>query len=101
MERKDFIKLMDSKRIYSRFSGHIIKFVDEITEDMWKDDKGVYSDGMTLCDGIENVEDDIQQMYCIMKDGSCYNMEDFYSDFGAYEDGDEFYNNVNELIADR
>ena len=46
-------------------------------------------------------KNDIQQMYCIMKDGSCYNMEDFYSDFGAYEDGDEFYNNVDELIADR
>ena len=101
MERKDFIELMNTKKIYSRFSDTIVTFVEEITEDMWNDENGVYSDGMTLYDGIGNVQDDIQQMYCKTKKGNYHNMEDFYSAFGAYVDMDEFYNNVKEIIADR
>ena len=46
---------------------------------------GVYSDGMTLIDGIDHCEDDISQMYFVLKSGGVANCEDFYEEYGAYD----------------
>ena len=44
-------------------------------------------DGLELYDGIEGVEDDIQQMHSFTKDGVVVNLEDYYTDNGAFDDG--------------
>lgn len=98
-EKINLIEIMNGKKIYSRFSDKLVTFVDEITDSMSED--GVYSDGMSMIDNIEGVEDDISGMYCIMKDGTQYNMEDFYEEFGAFEGDSDFPNNIVNLIADR
>lgn len=92
---------MNRKKIYSRISDKLITFVEEITTEMYETEFGVFSDGINLIDNIANCEDDIQSMYCITKDGSYYNMEDFYSDYRMYDNKDAFFTIVEELIANR
>ena len=46
----------------------------------------VLFDGLDLFDGIEGVEDDIQQMTAFTKDTESFNLEDYYTDNGAFED---------------
>ena len=46
----------------------------------------VLFDGIMLFDGIEGVEDDIQQMNSFTKDGERVNLEDYYTDNGAFDD---------------
>ena len=46
----------------------------------------VLFDGMMLYDGIEWIEDDIQQMNSVTKDGERVNLEDYYTDNGAFDD---------------
>ena len=47
----------------------------------------VLFDGLELYDGIEGVEDDIQQMHSFTKDGAVVNLEDYYTENGAFDDG--------------
>lgn len=68
---------------------------------MYEEDNGIFSDGITLIDNEEEVEKDIAGMYCIMKDGRPYNLEDFYADFGAFSNARSFQKNIVNLIADR
>lgn len=98
-ERDKFIELLNKKRVFSRFSDFPVTFVDDIDE--LEEEKGVFSDGLNLLDNIEEAEDDIQQMYFVLKDGSFYNCQDFYSDFGAYEEGDKFIKNIEKYVMDR
>lgn len=96
----DNILLMNSKKVYSSFSNELITFVkslDSITEDA----KGVFSDGVNLVDCIADVQDDIQKMYFVMKDGSIENCEDFYFKHGAYEKDSNFIEDIKNLVADR
>lgn len=95
----EMIKIMNTKQIYSIETGKLITFYSQITDEMYENTPTPFSDGLTLIE--DDFEDDISQMYCIMKDGSSYNMEDFYSDFGAFEKSDRFLKNVISLIADR
>ena len=46
----------------------------------------VLFDGIMLYDGIEGVEDDIQQMNSFTKDGERVNLEDYYTENGAFDD---------------
>lgn len=46
----------------------------------------VLFDGLNLFDGIEGIEDDIQQMTSYTKDGCIVNLEDYYTDSGAFDD---------------
>ena len=39
-----------------------------------------------LYDGIEGIEDDIQQMNSFTKDGERVNLEDYYTENGAFDD---------------
>ena len=97
----DIIGLLNTKKIYSRFSNKPIVFVEEITQDIIDKGQGVYSDGMTLLDFVEDAEDDISNMYCVLKTGHFYNMEDFYAEYGAFEDAEVFFENLKNLIADK
>lgn len=97
----NLVELMNGKQIYSIYTSKLVTFVDEITEEMCKLKTGVYSDGMTLIDNEGNAEKDIAGMYCNMKDGSIHNMEDFYAEFGAFDNASRFAKNVVNLIADR
>ena len=54
-----------------------------------------------MIDHVGNLEDGIQEMYCILKDGCCYNMEDFYAEHHAFDDGKTFYKENENLIADK
>ena len=45
----------------------------------------VLFDGIWLYDGIDGIEDDIQQMHSITKDGIIVNVEDYYSGNGAFD----------------
>lgn len=97
----DFTALMNSKKIYASDSDMLVTFVDEITDELLQIKDCVFCDGMTVLDNIGDYEDDIQSLYCIMKDGQEYCMQEFYTDFGAYEDREVFLNNIINLIADR
>jgi hypothetical protein len=97
---KELLNVLNRKEIYSVESNEPVVFVNDIyNESLSKDN--VYSDGLNMIDYIADFEDDISMMYCILKNGGICNMEDFYSDNGAFDDFDTFFKNVKELIADR
>ncbi len=97
---KELLNVLTRKEIYSVESNEPVVFVNDIyNESLSKDN--VYSDGLNMIDYIADFEDDISMMYCILKNGGICNMEDFYSDNGAFDDFDTFFKNVKELIADR
>lgn len=98
----NLLEVLNGKKVYSRFSNRLVTFVEDITDEMYEEEDGVYSTGVyTMIDNIEGIEDDCSGMYCKMKDGSTYNMEDFYAEFGAYDKNSNFPENVMNLIADR
>jgi hypothetical protein len=97
---KELLNVLTRKEIYSVESNEPVVFVNDIyNESLSKDN--VYSDGLNMIDYIADFEDDISMMYCILKNGGICNMEDFYSDNGAFDDFDTFFKNVKELIAYR
>lgn len=104
MEKKEFIELLNTKRIYSSFSDEPVIFLEDISSDEAKaklEADKVYSDGMFIIDNVEDVEDDIQRMYCRLKDGSTAVLEDFYSQHGAYSDTTEFIDAIRDLMMDK
>jgi hypothetical protein len=100
-EKIDMVAIMNGKKIFSNYSGELVVFVKRIAKKHEKDPKGVYSDGVTLIDNIGDAEADISHMHCLLKNGGAYNIEDFYAEYGAFDEGDVFSQNVMELIADR
>ena len=46
-------------------------------------------------------EDDISQMHGILRSGDPINMQDFYSWFGAWEDGNRFEKMLSVLLKNR
>jgi hypothetical protein len=97
---KELLNVLTRKEIYSVESNEPVVFVNDIhNESLSKDN--VYSDGLNMIDYIADFEDDISMMYCILKNGGICNMEDFYTDNGAFDDFDTFFKNVKDLIADR
>lgn len=97
---EDIYSLMNQKEIYSRLSGKRVVFVSHLTNEHYAVKDGVFCDGINLIDNIEDVEDDISQMYCNFKDGGGCNMQDFYSMYGAYRKGNAFIENIKKLIQD-
>ena len=76
----------------SNISGMPATVVEKLPEEIVEGE--VLFDGMMLYDGIEGIEDDIQQMNSVTKDGERVNLEDYYTDNGAFdEDG------MNRFIA--
>lgn len=96
----ELVELLNKKKIYSRFSGKLVNFIDLFDECLSKGE-GVWSDGMFMIDFYEEVEDDIQQMMCEYKCGRYYTLEEFYSMHHAYRNSKKFLEDIERLIKDR
>lgn len=75
--------VIKDKVFFSCFSNEMAIVVEEMPEEC--EDGKVYFDGMTLIDGIEGVEDDIQQVYSYTEYGKKVNLEEYYSENRAYD----------------
>lgn len=84
---------------FSNFSGEMTEVVNELPEQIA--DGKVLFDGMVLYDGIEGVEDDIQQVHSYTKNGFVVNLEDYYTENGAFEDDrkDRFLTAIDNLMT--
>lgn len=76
--------VIKDKIFLSNISGMPATVVEKLPEEIVEGE--VLFDGMMLYDGIEGIEDDIQQMNSFTKDGERVNLEDYYTDNGAFED---------------
>ena len=85
--KRRIFDVIKDKIFFSNFSGEMAEVVKEMPEQMAVGK--VLFDGIMLLDGIEGVEDDIQQMHSYTKDGFKVNLEDYYTENGAFEDDGE------------
>ena len=81
---KAFHETIKDKVFFSNFSEEMAKVVEKLPAEIVPGE--VLFDGLRLFDGIEGVEDDIQQMHSFLKDGTIVNLEDYYTDNGAFDD---------------
>ena len=83
----------------SNFSGMPATVVEKLPEEIVESE--VLFDGMMLYDGIEGIEDDIQQMNSVTKDGERVNLEDYYTDNGDFDDDgmDRFITALERLMT--
>ena len=72
------------KIFLSNISGMPVDVVEKLPDQIL--DGKVLFDGIMLFDGIEGIEDDIQQMTSFTKDKVMVNVEDYYTENGAFED---------------
>ena len=77
-------EIIQDKIFLSNISGNPVEVVEKLPEEIVPGK--VLFDGLMLFDGIEGIEDDIQQMNSFTKDGERVNLEDYYTDNGAFED---------------
>ena len=82
--RKRIHEIIQDKIFSSNISGNPVEVVEKLPEEIVPGK--VLFDGLMLFDGIEGIEDDIQQMNSFTKDGERVNLEDYYTDNGAFED---------------
>lgn len=82
--RKVIFETIKDKSFYSNISGKLVEVVEDLPEEIVPGK--VLFDGIMLYDGIEGIEDDIQQMTTITKDRVTVNVEDYYTDNGAFDD---------------
>ncbi len=87
------------KVFFSNFSGAPAEVVEKLPDDIVPDK--VLFDGMMMYDGIAGGEDDIQQMHSFTKDGDIVNLEDYYTDNGAFDDDgwDRFIEALDRLMT--
>lgn len=76
--------LIRDKIFLSNISGMPVTVVKKLPEQI-KPGKVLF-DGLNLFDGIEGIEDDIQQMTTFTKDSESFNLEDYYTDNSAFDD---------------
>jgi hypothetical protein len=76
--------IIEDKIFFSNISNNPVEVVEKLPEEIVPGK--VLFDGMMLFDGIEGIEDDIQQMTSYTKDGCIVNLEDYYTDSGAFDD---------------
>ena len=77
-------EIIEDKIFFSNISNSPVEVVEKLPEEIVPGK--VLFDGLNLFDGIEGIEDDIQQMHSFTKDGVVVNLEDYYTDNGAFED---------------
>ena len=94
----DAFAILKTMDIRSNFSGKLVTFVSPLPEGATT---GVYSDGVNLLDLAAGFEDDISQMHGILRCGEPVNMQDFYSWFGAWEEGLRFERLASVLLRER
>ena len=88
MTQEEFTKriyeIIKDKVFLSNFSEVLAEVIEKLPTEIVPGK--VLFDGLMLFDGMESVEDDIQQMHSYTKDGDIVNLEDYYTDNGAFED---------------
>ena len=77
-------EIIEDKIFFSNISNNPVEVVEKLPEEIVPGK--VLFDGLMLFDGIEGIEDDIQQMTSYTKDGCIVNLEDYYTDSGAFDD---------------
>lgn len=102
-ENKEVFEEMKKKIFFSCFSGNqaiFVNSVEELTEEQRNDKTKAFFDGMTLIDNAEDVEDDISQVFSITKDREQVNLQDYYSENGAFDEDseDQFLEAVKNLM---
>ena len=101
--QEEFIKAVyetiKDKVFFSNISEEIADVVEKLPAEIVPG--AVLFDGLMLFDGIEGVEDDIQQMHSYTKDGNIVNLEDYYTDNGAFDDDgwDRFIKALDNLMT--
>lgn len=87
------------KVFLSNISNSPVEVVEKLPEEIVPGK--VLFDGLMLFDGIEGIEDDIQQMNSFTKDGERVNLEDYYTDNGAFDDDgwDRFIEALGRLMT--
>lgn len=97
--RKRIHEIIQDKIFFSNISGNPVEVVKKLPEEIVPGK--VLFDGLNLFDGIEGIEDDIQQMHSLTKDGVVVNLEDYYTDNGAFEDDgwDSFLEALERLMT--
>lgn len=104
-----WIELMNRKKIYLEDyeARDWLTFVNELTWEMYSSVKVshfCYSNGMTVVPLSHCIISRIHNIWdakCVMKNGEDMRMNDFYNEFGAYDNAEEFLKNVEALIEDR
>lgn len=96
--RKRIHEIIQDKIFFSNISGNPVEVVEKLPEEIVPGK--VLFDGLMLFDGIEGIEDDIQQMNSFTKEGERVNLEDYYTDNGAFDDGgwDRFIDALDRLM---
>ena len=96
---KAVYETIKDKVFFSNISEEIADVVEKLPEEIVPGK--VLFDGMMLFDGIEGIEDDIQQMHSFTKEGERVNLEDYYTDNGAFDDGgwDRFIDALDRLMT--
>jgi hypothetical protein len=77
-------EIIEDKIFFSNISGNPVEVVEKLPEEIVPGK--VLFDGLNLFDGVEGIVDDIQQMHAYTKDGVTVNLEDYYTDNGAFEE---------------
>lgn len=76
--------VIKDKVFFSHISGYRVEVVEKLPQEI--EAGKVLFDGLMLYDGIEGIEDDIQQMTSFTKERESVNVEDYYTDNGAFEE---------------
>lgn len=76
--------VIKDKVFFSNISANRVNVVEKLPAEI--EDGKVLFDGLMLFDGIEGIEDDIQQMTTFTKERESVNVEDYYTDNGAFDD---------------
>lgn len=81
--------IIKDKIFFSRISGQRVEVVEQLPETIVPGK--VLLDGIMLYDGIEGIEDDIQQVVSVTKESVGRNMEDYYQEYGAFDDDEDIF----------
>ena len=97
--RKRIHEIIQDKIFFSNISNNPVEVVEKLPEEIVPGK--VLFDGLMLFDGIEGIEDDIQQMHSFTKDCVVVNLEDYYTDNGAFKDDgwDSFLEGLERLMT--
>lgn len=102
---KNIDGLMKDKYFFTNQSDSEVVYVEESaldaydTRDPSHTEKVAYFDGMMIVDNIGGWQDDIQHVFAITKDGWVVCLEDYYSQYGAYDKGQQFFAAIENLMS--
>lgn len=89
--------IIKDKIFFSRISGQRAEVVEQLPEEIVPGK--ILFDGIILYDGIEGIEDDIQQVVSVTKESVGRNMEEYYQEYGAFDDDEEIFSCFIEALG--